>query len=423
MSYERGPSIESDVAMVSKFWPKMINTKQRQDEDDQQPTLSIQLLEPVVYIHSGNHPVLRGVIDITSFRPIAISSLVLGFKGNLDYRLSKLDISGQKEFAQSSLPLYQSSSSKPLIIHHSPGAPPSRFVFEMPLPHQSQNHDQQGLIQSIRCNEFQVKYHIRAKLEYQPQSTKEKDGEELMTIIKSRPQPIVILQLPTHNDDSTFYTSDNMLASIDSRKQTNHWCQYRVHIDKRFAALSSMLTVSIGIAPLIQGLKLRQASMHIVQRFTIITNRRQTFSRPPIPLECLFQSTPYPSTSSTTGTGLYEGEFRYKIPSSSSQHSIGLVPSNRSNLVNVEHHLVIHLTVTYPKVSHDGILRRARRVLTFQSEFELLHPFMADPDELLRLPAYHDDIPASSTSNRLAKEFLHTWPPPDYHQAVSPTVI
>jgi hypothetical protein len=292
----------------------------------------------------------------------------------------------------------------------------------MPLPNRDHDPgaDQESLIQSIRCKEFHVNYHIRAILQYETQ-TDGKKKKKLVVIHRSRPQPVTIVHIPTFDDSSTYFTSDNMLASIDSRKQTNHWCQYRVQVDKRFAAISSMLSLSIRIAPLVQGLKLGQASMHIVQRFTM-TETSQTFSRPPIPLLCVFQSTPYPSAIHTGGT-LYEGDFHYKIPSSTTSIN-GLVPSMKASNITIDHHLVVHITLTYPKVSHDGILRRARRVLTFKSDFDLLHSFMAQPDEILRLPAYDTAVDHPSS---LAIEFLQTCQssPPLYDQALllPPTLI
>jgi hypothetical protein len=96
----------------------------------------------------------------------------------------------------------------------------------------------------------------------------------------------------------------------------------------------------------------------------------------------------------------------------------------KASNITVDHHLVVHITLTYPKVSHDGILRRARRVLTFKSDFDLLHSFMAQPEEMLRLPAYDSAVGDPSS---LAIEFLQTCQslPPVYDQAllVPPTLL
>ncbi|KAI8081618.1 uncharacterized protein BX664DRAFT_268595 [Halteromyces radiatus] len=245
-------------------------------------------------------------------------------------------------------------------------------------------------IPTLQCPEFQVKYQVKAVLEYQQQNdyTKKRKKTETLT---SFAQPVIIVQLPTQGN---LFSSDNMLASIDSRKHTNRWCQYRVIIDKRFAAMTSTLNLSIRLAPMIRGLKLGLVSMHIVQRFTIKNNTSsQSFSRT-IPLSCHYQSTPFPSSMHAGGT-LYEGEFQYKIPDTTSSSSSGgcLVPSIETSPIaniKVEHLLLVHLALTFPCLSHDGIVRRAKRVVTFQCDFDLLHPCMAESmsDDFMCLPAY-----------------------------------
>jgi hypothetical protein len=346
---------------------------------------------------------------------------------------------------------------------------PTRFVFEMPLLNSKDSGDcsrnQQILIQSTQCKEFQVKYQVSAILEYQPymppslplqsHAVNNKRRASVM-FATSHPQPITVVQIPIYEDGSPFLTNDCMLASIDSRKQSNQWCQYHVKVDKRFAAISSMLTLSVHLAPLIQGLKLNQVSMQLVQHFTITDDDAspQTSSRAPIPLDCHYQSTPYPTSVTDSGGALYEGQFRFKIPSNSppttskwarpgelsdQANPAGLVPSIQTHPVSkikVSHHLLVNLTLSYPKLSQDGIVRQARRLLTFQCEFDLLPPCMADhkSDTLLRLPAYESPSPALKAQQkhqqytRIAKELLHCRrlhalpevesPPPVYDQAI-----
>ncbi|CAO3595857.1 unnamed protein product [Absidia cylindrospora] len=435
--------------MGYNIWPKIISSttlSQSQKQQREYPSITIQLLESVLYNHQTHNPVLRGVVELRFKKPIAVSSLRLEFHGYLDYRLVEPGVSCQKKFAECSLPLYPaspaSSLSNPLVIQDH-GDKPTRFVFEMPLPNNTSSSSRQSsLIQSIQCNEVQVNYQIKAVIEYHQyhDTSQRKEAyikrrsrkSAIIQLLESPSYPVVIIQIPTNEDGSSFLTSDNMYASIDSRKQSNHWCQYRVKIDKRFAAISSMISLSVRIAPLIHGLKLAQVSMHIVQRFTITpaspssSSSPQTFSRPPIPLECHHQSTPYPSSSSKHHTGgtLYEGEFQYKIPSSSTTtatlfdqvHAGGLVPSIQTNTVSnikVEHHLLVYLALTYPKMSHDGILRRARRLFTFQCDFDLLHPCMDDhiSNELLRLPAY-DDVHACVSTKLVQPSSPPPTPPP-----------
>jgi hypothetical protein len=103
--------------------------------------------------------------------------------------------------------------------------------------------------------------------------------------------------------------------------------------------------------------------------------------------------------------------------------------------IKVSHHLLVNLTLSYPKLSQDGIVRQARRLLTFQCDFDLLPPCMADhmSDTLLRLPAYESPSPALKTQQkhqqytRIAKELIHSrvhaLPPPEveppvYDQAI-----
>ncbi|KAI8332407.1 hypothetical protein BC941DRAFT_474187 [Chlamydoabsidia padenii] len=289
------------------------------------------------------------------------------------------------------------------------------------------NNSKSSLIQSIQCDEFHVKYTVDATLEYQPYcppqqpiNTKTRSSVLFST---SPPQPITIVRIPIYDDGTTFLTNDCMLASIDSRKQANQWCQYHVKVDKRYAAISSMLSLSVHLAPLVQGLKLTHVSMQIIQHFTISNNSQSqtTSSRAPIPLECHYQSTP-----TETGGSLYEGEFQFKIPSNTktleeeAPNPAGLVPSIETNPVSnikVSHHLLVNLTLSYPKSGQDGIVRQARRLLTFQCDFDLLHPCMADhiSDKLLRLPAYDTpsipDVPPQQKQQqqytRIAKELLH----------------
>ncbi|ORZ07689.1 hypothetical protein BCR42DRAFT_426022 [Absidia repens] len=425
--------------MGYNIWPKIINSStlsQSQKQHREYPSISIQLLESVLYNHHTHNPVLRGVVELRFKKPIVVSSLRLEFHGYLDYRLAE---------PECSLPLYPaspaSSLSNPLVIQDQ-GDKPTRFFFEMPLQNNTSSSSRQStLIQSIQCNEVQVNYQIKAVIEYHQYYDTSQHKETyikrrsrksaIIQLLESPSYPVVIIQIPTYDDGSTFFTSDNMYASIDSRKQSNHWCQYRVKIDKRFAAISSMLSLSVRIAPLIHGLKLAQVSMHIVQRFIITPTSSspsspQTFSRPPIQLECHHQSMPYPSSSSKEHTGgtLYEGEFQYKIPSSTNSTATlfdqdnagGLVPSIQTNDVSnikVEHHLLVYLALTYPKMSHDGVLRRARRLFTFQCDFDLLHPCMDDhiSNELLRLPAYDDDG-TLSTHARVSTKVAQPPPPP-----------
>lgn len=85
--------------MVSKFWPKIISARAGGGQQERglhyPPSISIQLLEPNVYTHPGNNPVLRGVVGIECKRPIVATSLHLDFRGSLGYRLAKLGMMGK----------------------------------------------------------------------------------------------------------------------------------------------------------------------------------------------------------------------------------------------------------------------------------------------------------------------------------------
>jgi hypothetical protein len=79
--------------MVSKLWPKIITSTphhhHHQDDQRCQPSISVQLLESVLYTHTGNNPILRGVVEINIKYPVVVSSLRLDFKGHLAYHLVK----------------------------------------------------------------------------------------------------------------------------------------------------------------------------------------------------------------------------------------------------------------------------------------------------------------------------------------------
>ncbi|KAI8636349.1 hypothetical protein BD408DRAFT_426262 [Parasitella parasitica] len=337
--------------------------------------LSIQLLEPIVFIDSNleTSPVIRGTVNVNFQKSCIIDKLQLDFNGILKTCWTQAEETkqNQENIAFSHLQLYptseQAASSPPLLLNSGS----TRFSFEMPLP--------AGIPETVSCPQVNVEYTMSASLKYKKDSASQMHEE-----IKKQ---IILARLP----DMGIIAGENYPATIESHKHFSNWCQYRITIDTKSAVLGSKLPLRIEIAPTAKELRLKQVFLQLVERRNVTLIQDSSPDRTSQSVHFL-----YPAKGSALFlpnrpiTENWQGSCLYQIPD---DNTISHSTQKYSNF-HVSHLLLVSLLISVPDASHTNG-RHTTRTISFQTQIDLLDSHVAQLGdcEFTKLPSY--DCPVS----------------------------
>lgn len=279
------------------------------------------------------------------------------------------------------------------IIHPSepqqvlpPGA--TVFSFEMPLS--------VGLPESVKCPQINVEYTISAKIAYHKANTAILNNE---TINK----PVILARLP----DSGILTGENYPSTIDSLKHLDQWCQYRIVIDKKSAALGSRLPLKIQVVPTCSGLRLKQVYLQLLERRTV----KQSEDEQQTTQLChfIYPAKEFPALALPQRplTENWFGCSEYQIPE---EDKMAHSTTSYDNF-HVSHILLVSLIVTIPDINSKS--RYRTKTISFQTPIDLLNSHVSQlGDHCLKLPPYDHPI-STEESDKLNRHGLLS--PPPYH--------
>ncbi|CEP18044.1 hypothetical protein [Parasitella parasitica] len=361
--------------------------------------LSIQLLEPIVFIDSNleTSPVIRGTVNVNFQKSCIIEKLELDFNGILRTRWTQAEKTkeNQQNIASSHLQLYptaeQVASSPPLLLNSGS----TRFSFEMPLPAR--------IPETISCPQVNVEYTMRASLHY-----KKEGASQMLEEIKKQ---IILARLP----DTGMIAGENCPATIESHKHFSNWCQYRITIDTKSAVLGSKLPLRIEIAPTAKELRLKQVFLQLVERRNVNLNQDSNSDRTSQSVHFL-----YPAKGSSLFlpnrpiTENWQGSCLYQIPNDNTiSHS-----TQKYSTFYVSHLLLVSLLISIPDSTNTNG-RHTIRTISFQTQIDLLDSHVAQLGdcEFTKLPSY--DCPISFEEiEALKRHGLDMEGPPAYEETV-----
>lgn len=262
------------------------------------------------------------------------------------------------------------------------------FSFEMPLS--------VGLPESVKCPQINVEYDISAKMEYHKANTAILNNE---TINK----PVILARLP----DNGILTGENYPSTIDSLKHLDQWCQYRIIIDKKSAALGSRLPLKIQVVPTCSGLRLKQVYLQLLERRTV----KQSEDEQQTTQLChfIYPAKDFPALALPQKplTENWYGCSEYQIPE---EDRMAHSTTSYDNF-HVSHILLVSMIVTIPDVNSKS--RYRTKTISFQTPIDLLNSHVSQlGDHCLKLPPYDHPI-STEESDKLNRHGLLS--PPPYH--------
>ncbi|CAO3703855.1 unnamed protein product [Rhizopus stolonifer] len=296
--------------------------------------LSIQLLEPVIFVgsHINTSPVLRGIINISSYKKCSMKQLAIHFQGvaKIRFVLNNKLTSDERLITRKDLTLYSSlhdEIDKPLNSDSN-----ALFSFELPLP--------TGLPETIQSPQIQVSYQFTLSMDYIKNKKK---------LSQRANKSVIVVRLP----HSGLLAGENLPEMIGSRKHISPWCQYRITIQKS-VALGSTLPIQFELVPMVKGFKLKHVFVQLLERRTVIPEvdgqeRTGQF--------CYFIHPTKRSSLQLPSNALHdvwETSVEYQIPQKSVTHS---TKSYRN--FSVEHLLLISFVIN---VLEEGKRRKRPRI-------------------------------------------------------------
>ncbi|KAI9259361.1 hypothetical protein BY458DRAFT_491923 [Sporodiniella umbellata] len=355
-------------------------------------SLSIELLEPVIFVgpHLHASPVIRGTVNVKSFKPYLMKHLAIKFQGiaRLKYVLNNKFKSDEHLVTENHLTLYSTSGHDEIHRSMDSGST-ALFSFEMPIPN--------GLPETVQSPQIQVNYQFTLCMDYI------KDKKKLRQWAKT---PIVVARLPR----SGILTGENLPEMIDSRKHISPWCQYRVTLPTS-VALGATLPVRFELVPVVKGLKLKHVVVQLLERRTVI---------PDIDREertcqfCYFVRSTKKTSLSLPSEPLHhawEASAEYQIPCKSLIHS-----TDSYNHFNVGHILLISFVI---QVLDEGTKtkkpRYTSKTICFSTRIDILDQCIGNNH---KLPPYQSPI-SIEEREKLKNLGIHhdssLPPPPAYH--------
>ncbi|KAI8063165.1 hypothetical protein BC940DRAFT_307728 [Gongronella butleri] len=345
----------------------------------------VQLLEPMLSIYNPMPAVVRGSIVVQFDVAVVVKRLSITFAGHLlfydDERGNHHD---HHHFGHQHQHLYDQDGGTQLVLP--PGT--HTFTFDMPLKASS------TLPSTVAGPQMRVAYDLQAGLEYQWVNDQK-------TMVQCASQAVHLVQLPSYDD----FWIDNMMATIDSQKQSTEWCSFHVLVDRRMAPIGVPLHVHVSMAPHCERLKVAKVVVELTQRCMYAS--KITYRK--LRLPCKGQTRSYLSSVHQGGIP-WDCDFQFDWPSEGNElhadptmendendkkkqiaPSSWLIPSFKdpNGPVHVEHALMIHVVINFPEQS-GKFIQRTRRMLTFECPFDLLHAI--GHDNLLTI------LPSSPTS-------------------------
>lgn len=264
-----------------------------------------------------------------------------------------------------------------------------------------------GIPETINCQQVKVNYTMTVNIDYQRPSTSSMMQEQVQ-------KKIVLARLP----ESGILTGENYPYTIDSHKHFSQWCQYRITIDTKSAALGSKLPVKIEIAPIVKELKLTQIFLQLLEKRTV-TPEHDGVERAVQSVYFL-----YPAKSSSmvlpakSLTSNWEGQCLYQIPGDNSiSHSTQTYAD-----FQVSHVLLVSLIVSLPTTKTNQQFssnRYSTKTLSFQTQIDLLdsHVSQLGEREFTKLPCYNSPM-SNEEIEKLNSHGLGMEDPPTYEDSV-----
>ncbi|KAI9476573.1 MAG: hypothetical protein EXX96DRAFT_577613 [Benjaminiella poitrasii] len=282
----------------------------------------------------------------------------------------------------------------PLLL--SPGS--TRFSFEMPLP--------AGIPETISCPQITVDYNITVCMEYK--KTTQSAGV-LHEEIKKR---VILARLP----DNGMLTGENYPITIDSHKHFSNYCQYRITVDKKSAALGTTLPVKIEIAPTVKDLRIKQIFLQLVEKRTVSPEEGEEKTSQSVHFL-------YPTKGSSIALPTrplytnWTGNFLYQIPDEKTiSHS-----TQSYSQFHIHHILLVSLLVTFPETHGQHYGRHVTRTISFQTQFDLLDSHLSSEREYTKLPSYNCPVSIEEIE-KLYQHGLGMDNPPSYEESL-PTIL
>jgi hypothetical protein len=302
-------------------------------------------------------------------------------------------MSSSKVIATNSLQLYPTVTASPLVLNSGS----TRFSFEMPLP--------AGIPETIHCPQVKVNYTMTVSIDYQRSAT----SSMLQHQVEKQ---IILARLP----ESGMLAGENYPYTIDSHKHFSQWCQYRITIDTKSAALGSKLPVKIEIAPTVKELKLKQVFLQLLEK-RMVTPELDGVERSVQSIYFL-----YPAKGSKMVLPIkplisnWEGQCLYQIPDDKSIcHSTQTYSHFRVN-----HVLLVSLVVSLPDTKANQQYtndRYSTRTLSFQTQIDLLDSHVSQLGERDKLPCYNCPI-SIEEMEKLNSHGLSMEYPPTYEESI-----
>ncbi|KAG2213544.1 hypothetical protein INT47_009218 [Mucor saturninus] len=312
----------------------------------------IELLEPVIFIDETHEtsPVVRGTV-IINLDNCVIQNLSIQFDG-----LKKTQWKKDSKVQQ--------LVSKDLQIPATTGT--TKFPFEMPLP--------SGIPESVKSSDIQVEYTMSVRLLYKKMNIPTVQHEEST-------KAIVLARLP-----------ERQYHPLATQKQFADWCKYRISIDKKSVALGSKLGIKFEISPLLQGFRLKQIFVQVLERRTVHDDTNQS---------CHFiypaknSHLNLPSKSINQG---WQATCDYQLPDDKLSHS-----TMEYQDFKISHVVLVSLIVSD---------RHTTRTISYQMDVDLLNSQVSQLDDrdYLKLPAYNC-VMTPQELQKLHSLGLYTCPP------------
>lgn len=242
----------------------------------------------------------------------------------------------------------------------------TKFPFEMPLPI--------GIPETVKASDIQVEYTMTVRLLYKKMNSPVVQHEEST-------KPIVLARLPEHQ-----------YFPLITQRQFSDWCKYRISIDKKSVTLGSKLGIKFEISPLIQGFRLKQIFVQILERRTVHDNTNQF---------CHFI---YPAKNSRLHLPSkpisqgWQATCDYQLPDDKLSHSTMEYPD-----FQISHVVLVSLIVSD---------RHTTRTISYQMDIDLLNRQVSllEDRDYLKLPAYNC-VMTTQELQKLHSHGLYTCPP------------
>lgn len=307
-------------------------------------------------------------------------------------------MSNSKMIATNNLQLYPTTTSEiPLVLN---SGSTRRFSFEMPLP--------AGIPETINCPQVKVNYTITVIIDYQGSAS-----IKSMMMQDRVEKQIILARLP----ESGMLTGENYPYTIDSFKHFSQWCQYRITIDTKSAALGSKLPVKIEISPTVKELKLKQIFLQLLEK-RMVTPELDGVERSVHSVYFLYPAKGSNMTLPTKPlTSNWKGQCLYQVPDNKTlSHSTQTYTNFR-----VSHVLLVSLVVSLPDTKANQQYtsdRYSTRTLSFQTQIDLLDSRISEREFTNKLPCYNSPISIEEIEKLNSHGLGMKDPPPTYEEAI-----